>query len=69
MSARENGSTPSCTIAPVVYVKTVPGSAARSPSSGETVDSGTTVAEPPPWVRGRIALWPITATRAGATRS
>ena len=46
-----------------------PGSAARRPSSGETVYSGTTVALPPPCVRALAALSPITATerrRAGS---
>jgi hypothetical protein len=50
----------------------VPGSAARRPSSGETVYSGMTVALPPPCVRARAALSPITATersRAGAQGS
>ena len=32
-------------------VTSAPGRAARRPSSGETMDSGSTVALPPPWVR------------------
>ena len=50
----------------------MPGSAARRPSSGETVYAGMTVALPPPCVRALAALSPITATvprRAGSQGS
>src|SRR5665647_1205356 len=60
-----SGKIPLCTTAPSACVMVASGQAARRPSSGATVDSGTTVALPPPCVRATSALWPTTATDVG----
>jgi hypothetical protein len=51
------------TCAPAAYsTVATPSKAARTPSSGVTVDSGNTLALPPPWMRAVAAFGPMTAT-------